>query len=106
MTDADLHWLAGLLEGEGSFMLASSKKADRRYFYPRIVVNMTDLDVMERAAHLLGCKLQALPLMPGRKQAYRAQRWGSAAAKLMLELRPLMGERRRRQIDRALALPS
>lgn len=85
-------------------MLAPSRKyKGKTYRYPRLTVNMTDLDVIERAAALIGCKVQVLPVQPGRLPAFRATRVGSAAAALMRELRPLMGERRRAQIDAALA---
>ncbi len=40
----ELHWLAGLLEGEGSFMVGPPSDPRR----PAIAVQMTDEDVMRR----------------------------------------------------------
>ena len=44
--NVDIAWLAELLEGEGSFVMSERSIA--------IVVKMTDRDVVERAAALLG----------------------------------------------------
>jgi hypothetical protein len=96
----DLHWLAGLLEGEGSF-LQGPPSAPR---YPILALQMTDQDVVLRVAEMFGRKV-------GRWQP-RDERWlptylvritGSKAVAWMTALRPLMGQRRRSQIDRALA---
>ena len=48
----DLMWLAGLLEGEGSFLMARNIVAGKVYRYPKITVNMTDRDVIEHAAEV------------------------------------------------------
>lgn len=56
LPDADLHWLAGLLEGEGTFMTGppSSPRA------PVIAVNMTDADVMPRLGRIFARKVQVV----------------------------------------------
>jgi hypothetical protein len=98
--ETDLHWLAGLLEGEGSFV-RGPPSAPRT---PGLAVSMVDRDVIERAARLLDC---AVNLLPARREewsdAYVARVRGPRAVEWMQRLRPLMGERRRRQIDRAVA---
>ena len=48
-TDAGLAWLAGILEGEGSFL---SAKLDG-YTYPRVQMTMCDRSVLERAMALM-----------------------------------------------------
>jgi hypothetical protein len=97
---SDLHWLAGLLEGEGTF-IAGPPSAPRT---PAIAVSMVDRDVVERAAQLIDC---AVHLVPARRanwrDAYVTRVRGPRAVEWMKRLRPLMGERRREQIDRALA---
>jgi hypothetical protein len=50
LSKVDIAWLAGLLEGEGSFMRGKRKDA------PGISLAMTDRDVVERAAKLLRTK--------------------------------------------------
>jgi hypothetical protein len=100
MKRSELYWLAGLLEGEGSFMAASPSAPHS----PRVSLNMTDSDVVARAAALVG------PLHI-QKRAPRLSKWkasyawvlrGQRAVKLMRLLRPLMGLRRREQIDAAI----
>jgi hypothetical protein len=99
----DLYWLAGLLEGEGSFFPGPPSAPNR----PTLVVNMTDEDVVARAAALLGVKVYSWRNRRGDKThwktAYRAGISGRQAVALMLQLRPLMGRRRREQIDRVVA---
>ena len=49
----ELHWLAGLLEGEGSFMTGPPSSPG----LPVIAVNMTDHDVMARLGRIFGRKV-------------------------------------------------
>lgn len=97
----EIAWLAGLLEGEGSFLMIRSSKV---YRYPQIVVNMTDRDVIVRVAGLFGGSVYDIPrYVEGRKLSYRAQITGSGAAQWMMDLYPWLGERRRSRIDKVLA---
>jgi hypothetical protein len=97
----DDYWLAGLLEGEGSFMRTSKTSGDWR---PLIRLHMTDRDVVTRAAAMWG--VGVLSGGKGRFDHYKptfiAKISGSRGAEWMVRLRPLMGERRRGQIDAAL----
>ena len=95
-----VHWVAGLLEGEGTF--GSSRG------YPDISATMCDRDVLERAARILG--IATVSAKDFRRTAERG--WspefdvglsGSRAAEWMRALRPLMGARRTAEIDAALA---
>jgi hypothetical protein len=96
----DLHWLAGLLEGEGTFIMGPPS-APRS---PAIALHMTDQDVVERAARLLDCAVNRVPARRDHwSDAYVMRVRGPRAVEWMKRLRPLMGERRRQQIDRALA---
>ena len=100
----DLYWLAGLLEGEGYFGIIKNWVGSRCYRYPRLGLNMTDHDVVSKAALLLGCRVYNLKpqgtgaLLP----QYRLVIVGSRAVGWMRELRPLMGRRRQHQIDTCL----
>jgi len=107
ISEPDLAWLAGLLEGEGSFLTARDSRTGREYRYPRISVGMTDRDVIERAAWLLG-ERRAYPLPAekqdrGKKPQFRASLSGWAAAEVMRRLRPWMGKRRGADIDQILS---
>lgn len=95
----DLLWLAGLLEGEGSFMPGPPSKPNS----PRVQVQMADRDVIERAAATLGttqlCTYQA---HEDWKAIYSTCVRGKRAIAIMQQLYPLMGMRRRAQIERAI----
>jgi len=91
MDDYQRFWLAGLLEGEGSFRF--SKRS------ARVEVSMTDKDVIERAANIMGTYCRDRGYMTrSRKPVYRALIGGEVAVQLMRSLLPLMGLRRRQQI--------
>ena len=101
MNSVDLAWLAGLMEGEGSFM----KGAPSRPNGIRVEVQMTDEDVIRRVAGFFGVTVVATHRHlrhPEWKPVFSTQAKGSRAAGLMKQLRPLMGNRRRHQIDEAL----
>lgn len=74
---------------------------------PRIQLPMTDRDVVERAAKLFDRRVWRSDrgIDRGYKPAFLTAIKGAAAVHLMTALRPLMGSRRRSQIDRALARP-
>jgi len=98
--DRSIAWLAGLLEGEGTFTNAGG--------YPRISATMCDRDVLERAAKIIG-----IPTVSPKEDARSAERgWtpgfqisitGAGAADWMRRLRSSMGQRRTREIDLAIA---
>ena len=94
LTPLEEGWLAGLLEGEGTF---GTK--------PNVVVHMTDRDVVERFMALTGAPTlyPTKQQQPHHKPAWRATVSGEAAVHLMAKIRPLMGVRRQSQIDRAIA---
>lgn len=88
-------WLAGLLEGEGSFDLHRGK-------YPRVRVAMSDRDTVGRAATLMGCRVR-LSLRPAPYRAmWHAEISGSRAAAVMTEVLPHMGARRSAKIAEVL----
>jgi hypothetical protein len=99
----NLYWLAGILEAEGSFLSGFPSRPNQ----PRIQVTGTDQDVIGWIADWLGVKYVALrPRRDGhenRKQAFAASVTAGRAVTIMRELYPLMGKRRREQIDRSIA---
>lgn len=100
VSNQDLHWLAGLLEGEGSFH-AGPPSAPR---YPVVALQMTDEDVVTRVATLFGRKVGRWESGHARERpVFLVRITGSKAVAWMTALHPLMGERRRMQIDRAVA---
>jgi hypothetical protein len=93
-----LVWLAGLLEGEGSFL----KPIPSSPTCPIVSCRMTDLDVVELVADAFGTSVQANDKGRNRTE-FAALIRGSRAAELMHTLRPMMGGRRQAAIDRALS---
>jgi hypothetical protein len=95
-----LAWLAGLLEGEGSFM-AGPPSAPR---LPVLSVAMVDRDVVDRVGDLIGAKTVAVRARSDRwRDSFTVAIKGAGAVAWMLALRPSLGERRRGQVDRAVA---
>jgi hypothetical protein len=88
--ESDLVWLAGLLEGEGTFDLHRGK-------YPRIRVGMTDRDVVGRAATLMGSRIR-MTISKVHKTTFHAEVSGDRAADIMRALLPHMGARRSSKI--------
>jgi len=93
-------WLAGWLEGEGSF-LAPPPSDPRR---PRIQAVSRDRDVVYEAARLLDIKPlhRRDPRNPSWSPLWSVMKAGDRARTLMKALRSLMGQRRCAQIEFAL----
>lgn len=83
----DVIWLAGLLEGEGTFDLHRGK-------YPRVRLAMCDRDVVGRAATLMGTSVR-LSMKPAPYAAtWHSEAQGAKASEIMRAVLPFMGSRR------------
>lgn len=86
----DICWLAGILEGEGCFCYQCS---------PGIRVGMTDKDIIERIASLIGHNVRGpYKYRVNKKPVYYTEIWGSKAISWMMTLYCLMGNRRKERI--------
>ena len=90
ITVAEAHWLAGVLEGDGSFCLTDKN--------PMVVLQMTDRDVVAHAAKLFGGNVWKGKITSGGKQVWGCGRAGLPGIEWMRILRPYMGSRRQQQI--------
>lgn len=112
ISELEAAWLAGILEGEGSFFVAArirrpATKPPWPQWYVRVQIAMVDRDVIERVASLFGTSVTLRSVASGVRQAmWNTQVSGPRAIALMRMLRPWMGERRTKQIDAALAAPT
>lgn len=97
MKKSDLYWLAGILEGEGSFLKGPPSKPNQ----PLIKIEMTDKDVIVRVSKIFGIGYYFADRKPY-KRVYRTILRGSSAVVLMRKLYPLMGIRRKDQITKAI----
>lgn len=100
MTDTELAWLAGILEGEGSFIVVKRKRTPRRkpawfQYDCRVQVGMKDRDIIARVASLLGTAHSRTKA--GMYVTYLSGYYGFD---VMRRLHPLMGARRRSQIEK------
>ncbi len=95
-------WLAGLLEGEGTFFTCKSHVNGKIYRYPYVSVNMTDEDVVQRVCNIFGTKITVLKKLPNRKQQWKCTAYGARAVEIMKSIRPLMSKRRSDKIDEIL----
>jgi hypothetical protein len=109
IAEHERYWLAGYLEGEGSFTAKRFKPKDKLYLYPNIEVNSTDEDVIERVQRLWAQRYGVAvniwskqPKYPGSKRVYRVEANNAAARPIMEDLYPLLGERRRAKIGEIL----
>jgi len=85
-------WLAGLIEGEGNFYGNDNT--------PTVTIKMTDRDIIERAATLMGSTVRPCsPPSNGHKQQWATTACGLRAAKVLTAIRPWMGWRRKAELD-------
>jgi hypothetical protein len=105
----DRYWLAGYLEGEGSFSARKFTHKDKIYRYPDVEVNSTDEDIIERVQRLWAQRYgvevniwSKQPKYPGSKRVYRIEASNTAARTIMADLYPLLGERRRAKLREVL----
>lgn len=104
----DLGWIAGIVEGEGCishhYGSAEARRTGTEQGSMVITVAMTDRDVMERYAQLVGGTVRERgPRQPGRKQMYIVWLTGRSAAQWAFTLYTLLGTRRRAKIRECIA---
>lgn len=105
-TAIEWSWLAGLLEGEGSFIEFKDTR-NRNRWRCKVYLKMTDLDVVEKAQRIaeMGtiCKANAPSKLKHWKDSWQWQVQSVPdAVELMEELLPHMGERRTEKISEIL----
>lgn len=100
MDETEIAWLAGLLEGEGSFLKPPPSDPGR----PRISLEMTDQDVVERVAKMFEISYIHTKRYANvkHKDGFRFLLRGQRAVRLMEVLSPYMGTRRQAQINEVL----
>jgi hypothetical protein len=102
LSQAELQWLAGWLEGEGSFMAPAPSDPKR----PRISAQAKDRDVVAEASRLFGvtpshCNPERARSR-GWSPTWRLLLRGGRATLMMERLKPALGSRRQLQIEAAL----
>jgi len=99
LTDFELGWLIGIIEGEGTIFV-------ERYGYPRIKVSMTDKDTIIKVASLLQSSMVKDDWhkrhYPQKQIQWKTSISGVKAAKWIRLIYPFMSKRRQKQIEKAL----
>lgn len=113
VSPVELGWMAGLLEGEGTFWFENS-----RYRYPRVQIYMTDEDVVRRIAEVAGVGNVTGPHTRsgddgrGSDMSLWKPQWGWTVTRkeqvywLCRTILPYMGKRRTAKINELLATSS
>ena len=105
----EIAWLAGLLEGEGCFIMHHVKWKDKVYLQPIIALASTDKDVVDHAAELFNSRTSKIRergkhgAIDAKKTLYRATCSGATAIGWMQTVFVLMGSRRKGKIKEILA---
>jgi hypothetical protein len=95
----DMAWLAGILEGEGSF---GSKKKNG-LMNSAVILSMKDADTIEKAAALMDGKIKAYaPRKNTHSPIFSVNVYGDRARSVMRKILPFMGERRSARIRQVL----
>ena len=97
MSELDLYWLAGLLEGEGSFLHGTPSEPER----VTISLEMTGEDIVQRAARLLETNYYRRS-RKNWKDSYYLRCSTRKSIPIMKVLYPLMGNRRQERIKEIL----
>lgn len=100
VTEIDIAWLAGLLEGEGCFGI---QKVYKR-FHPRVDFKTTDLDVLRKAQRLMLSNALSIETRSRYKKYYITSVSGAVAISLMKKILPHMGERRTQRINEIISI--
>lgn len=105
LSEFELGWIVGILEGEGCFQLR--RREQRQCVHGSITVSSTDKDVIERLHELLPdgttCEVSR-PAKLGHKRVWRFTLGKSVRVIELCELiRSMVSERRREAIDALLA---
>jgi hypothetical protein len=115
MDTKQIAWMAGLIEGEGTFSInggsvyITKRGEHKKYKTPQIQIAMSDRDVVERVARTWkktlrgpydkGLGLSGLPNKP----SWYTSVCGSRAIGWMMTLYPFLGERRREKVRDVVA---
>mgnify|MGYP001574254735 FL=1 len=99
ISTTDIHWSAGLIDGEGSFFL-NTKSAS-----PRVSAQMADEDTIRKLHRIWGGCVYFLP----RRKSHWSDMWvwtlnGRRAAGVMMTLYVLMSARRKAKIESVIVI--
>jgi hypothetical protein len=102
-------YLAGLIEGEGTIYVRRQRSGDREYLYPTVRIAMTDKDVLDNVAEMVGHGNVVGPYENTKykdgvvtKPIYQWAVHGPHAIKLLKAVAPWLSSRRLEQMAKVL----
>ena len=100
MTESEVAWIAGFLEGEGSFCVDTKSNG---YSYSRITAASTDKDVLEKLKNLAGGEVYSKKIYADHHKPcwYWSLNTRSDVSRLCGLLHPYLGKRRQVQAETA-----
>ena len=109
ISDLDMNWLAGIIEGEGSFVSTPTRQRGGSSVF--ISIQMTDRDILERVSKIVGygcvrdVRLSARAIERGWKPTFVWRIGAKSVVRPLLSLLfPIMGNRRQKRIKECLAV--
>lgn len=103
MKTHEIYWLAGILDGEGSFTIDFRNERSKKYPSIRVNVGMTDEDTIFKLQEITGVGYISSSFLPSGKEIYQ---WQIAkqqdVAALIMTIYPLMSKRRKQRIEELL----
>ena len=103
MTDIEIAWAAGLMEGEGCFYTFMGN-GGRSGPYIGINVTSTDRDVLEKLKGICGGNILSKKTASNYKPAWQWQLYSKKAVPILSAIRPYLGERRGKKVDDLLRI--
>jgi len=89
MKDTELHWIAGIFEGEGTFAFSHGKPKG-------LSIQMTDKDTLDRVRELAGGNICVTKKQEDHyKDCWKWQIYGASAVSLAREIEPILMSRRK-----------
>ena len=109
MTEAEVAWAAGLMEGEGCFSVVTQRQThngkEYEYLYPDVSMASTDEETIARFTKVVGAGRVYGPYpRPGKDVWWWKTRRPDEVIRVCEMLYPWMGTRRREAMDKVMRL--
>jgi hypothetical protein len=101
----DIYWLAGMLEGKGSFYTYTKKNLKQSLTYPEFTFQSVDRDITRRVARITKSNISAVkPYGSSKQLSYKIRLCSTRAIQWMMTIYPIMGIRRKARIKNIISV--
>ena len=105
MTEIEIAWLAGILEGEGCFDIYENNYNKN---YPRLRIEMCDKDVLDRIKSIIDGGGEVIEHDRGNPKHNKTYSYSLSSKnklkEVLTDILPYMGERRKEKIEELLSV--